>query len=166
MKRIVSRPAEEGMRESEEAAREMSAELSSLMMHSVFLALDAASRANPFLPLLTVEADGKRKTCMLIDSIEDPGKTLEILRKARGAIAKLPNQVVRYAIVTEQTMILEGRQYEAAVVEAGERGEPGGYVLVQPFRRDRAGGFPEEIETPEVLLDAADNCFESVSEQE
>ena len=131
------------MNESNHAPLEMSQQFADL----VFLALDhginSVKSGGPLVPFTVYEVNGKRELHRYA------AKTVEeSVRQARLAALALPTTVSMCAIAYDGLVTLQGKEYDAIIVEASEQDKAFGVKLAQRYTPKKLFKSFQVIENP------------------
>ncbi len=103
--------------------------------------------ADPLIPfVISAKTDGKRKLDRyMADTLE------ESVAQARLAVSRLPSEITAYAIAHDGYITIEGKKYDAILVEASERGRTGAVIMAQRFIPKTAQQSFQRVGNPALL---------------
>jgi hypothetical protein len=108
-------------------------QMSQQLADLVFLALDHSvdsvrASGGPLTPFIAYEHDGKRELHRFAAERLEDGQ-----QRAREAIAALPPSVTAYALAYDGFITVQGKKFDAILVEASERGRAAGVRMAQRY---------------------------------
>ncbi len=126
---------------------QMSEEFADLM----FLALDhgvesVKASGGPLIPFIVVEQDGKRELHRFATELLEEGQ-----QQARAAISALPASATAYALAYDGYITVDGKKFDAILVEASERGREAGVQMAQRYTPKKVLRSFQTVGNPALL---------------
>ena len=114
------------------------------LMDVIFLALDhgiesVRASGGPLIPFVITEGSKRELNRFAVERLEDG------IIKAREFVVKAHAEVTFYAIAHDGYITLEGRKFDAILVEGGERGNPQSLLFAQRYEPKK--GFFSRFKT-------------------
>jgi hypothetical protein len=131
---------------------EMGVELQELVLEALDLAVGCFSEGeqNPFV----IFHDRAGKSQLIDVKGADGNIDPQLVDDARRIVSEVIDQPQRYAIAYDGYLTTDGVKYDAAFVEAGERGEPEAFVVAQCYRVKKRKKGVEKVGNPLIVASA------------
>lgn len=122
------------------------------LLEVIFLALDHATKSvlksnGPLVPFAIVEASNGEQHVSRFTTGRNPN---EARLHARSYVSQTVD-CVRYAIAGDGTLNESGGRAPVVMVEAGQRGEPHGFVFIQRFASTSNCRFAQVLGNPGII---------------
>lgn len=128
---------------------ELSEELQELALEAVELALECYSEGD-HSPFILFEDESGESQVIDVKSA-DGNITPELVENAKRVVAEsLSDGALRYAIAYDGYWTNEEGKSDAVIVEAGERGEPNAWRIVQTYRVQKRSRKATRTSPPEL----------------
>lgn len=131
---------------------EIGAELQQLPLEALVAAVDSFTNGEqrPYVFVFFVDETGQGHTVAIAD--KEGSVDPNLVESARQAVSQGFGQLARrYALAYDGYLTTDGERSDAAIVEAGERGEPEAFLIAQRYRVKKRSRKIERIGPPEIL---------------
>ena len=119
---------------------EVSKELADLLFFALDHGVNSIREGGVLVPFVVSDTGGKRK---LDRFVSDPYE--HALSDAKTAVSKLPSVVSRYALAYDGFITVEGKKYDAIIINGAEREKGNATLLAQRYLPAVEGGKRLEL---------------------
>lgn len=123
----------------------LNVDLNNLIFFTLDHAVNCVKATRPLVPFVIIETKGERRLTRFAES----DRLESNLQQARRFVCELTrDEPQRYALAYEGLVKLQGREYDAVIVESGERGKGMSIAIAQRYRVRNVLGEFETVGNP------------------